>query len=191
LDVVARSTAPWQIEDQDAELARLAQGVAVPVIETGFVVGLLVAWAARKARRVGEHLDTATDSALDAGMDRLDTLVRAKLAGHPALRDLDEEVAATAADDPTSPSTAGDPEDRVAVPSGGAVSPLTSEQLELSLRAALGKDDEFAAHLAAALAAVRGAVPSEGPGAWTSMTAVVTGQGRVYQAGRDQHITER
>jgi hypothetical protein len=156
------------------------------VIEAGVVVGLMVAWAVRKARRVGQRLDATSDAALDAGVDRLDALVRSKLAGHPALRDLDEEAAAAPVDPP---STTGI-EVSGAAPEGG-VSELTREQLELSLRAALAKDEDFAAELAEAVAAVQGAEPAGGAPGGTSMTARASGRGRVYQAGRDQHINER
>jgi hypothetical protein len=121
-------------------------------------------------------------------------LVRSKLAGHPALRDLDEEAAA-AADSSTAadgPGAAPEGVDAAGVGEAAeAVSELTREQLVLSLRAAIAKDREFATQLAEALAAVQAAEAVDGPAGGTSMTATAFGQGRVYQAGRDQHIRDR
>jgi hypothetical protein len=58
-----------------------------------FVVGYLVAWVVRKARRVGERADAEVDLALDAGMDRLHGVVARKLGDDRALAQLESEAA--------------------------------------------------------------------------------------------------
>ena len=78
------------------------------VIEAGLAAGYVVAWALRKARRVGSRLDEEADGAIDASLDRLHEVVAARLGAHPALADLVEEAEA-----------AGD---------GGEVSDLTRQQ---------------------------------------------------------------
>jgi hypothetical protein len=91
------------------------------VIEAGIVAGYVIAWAVRKARRVGGRLDTETDAVIDASLDRLHEVVAAKLDGHPVLAELIEEAAA------------GD----------GEVGDLTRQQVELALTAAARKDESF------------------------------------------------
>jgi hypothetical protein len=164
-----------------------ATGDVMPVVEISVVIGLITAWAVRKARRAGGRLDETADAAVDAVTDRLDAAVRSKLAGHPALRDLDEEAGTDPADD--GESGRGDAD---AADSDGEVSDLTKEQLESSLRAAVTKDREFAEQLADLVAELQALTPQPGkPAGGVSMTAKASGHGRVYQAGRDQHIRER
>jgi hypothetical protein len=91
------------------------------VIEAGIVAGYVIAWAVRKARRVGGRLDTETDAVIDASLDRLHEVVAARLDGHPVLAELIEEAAA------------GD----------GEVGDLTRQQVELALTAAARKDESF------------------------------------------------
>ncbi len=154
----------------------------MPVVETSVVIGLIAAWAVRKARRAGGQLDGTADAAVDAVTGRLDALVRSKLAGHPALHDLDEE----AAGDPAGDRSAD------AVGAGGAVADLTMEQLELSLRAAVARDRGFAEQLASLVAELQELAPQDpATGGGVSMRAEASGHGRVYQAGRDQHIDGR
>ena len=50
-------------------------------IEAGVAVGYVIAWAVRKARRVGGRLDSEVDEVIDAGLDRLHEVVAAKLHG--------------------------------------------------------------------------------------------------------------
>lgn len=159
----------------------------MPVVEVSIVIGLIASWAVRKARRAGGRLDETADAAVDAVTDRLDELVRTKLAGHPALRDLDEEVKGAPAGD--GESSTGD----AAAAPGDAVSDLTKEQLESSLQAAIAKDRTFADQLAALVAELRALTPQPdgAPASGVSMTATAFGQGRVYQAARDQHIGGR
>lgn len=90
------------------------------VIEAGVVAGYVIAWAVRKARRVGGRLDAEADVVVDAGLDRLHEVVEAKLTGHPVLAELVEEAAA-----------------------GAEVSELTRQQVELALAAAARKDEAF------------------------------------------------
>lgn len=93
------------------------------VIEAGVVTGYVIAWAVRKARRIGGRLDVETDAAIDASLDRLHEVVEAKLRGYPVLAEL---VAETAADN-----------------GSGEVSDLTRQQIELAVQAAAQKDDAF------------------------------------------------
>ncbi|OHV27674.1 MULTISPECIES: hypothetical protein [Pseudofrankia] len=59
-------------------------------------VGVLFAWAVRKARRVGAQADAEVDRAVDAGMDRVHELVSRALGEDPALGRLQEEAQAGA-----------------------------------------------------------------------------------------------
>ena len=93
------------------------------VIEAGVVAGYVIAWAIRKARRVGGRLDEEADGVIDTGLDRLHEVVVAKLGGHPVLAELVEEA-----------ETAGD---------ASEVSDSTREQLVWALTAAARKDDAF------------------------------------------------
>jgi hypothetical protein len=90
------------------------------VIEAGVIAGYVIAWAVRKARRIGGGLDAEADAAIDAGLNRLHDVVADKLGGHPALTELEEEAA-------------GD----------GEVDELTRQQVELALTAAARKDKAF------------------------------------------------
>jgi hypothetical protein len=90
------------------------------VIEAGLITGYVIAWAVRKARRVGGRLDTEADAVIDAGLDRLHEVVAEKLAGHPVLAEMVDEAEA-----------------------GGQVSELTRQQVELALAAAAHKDEAF------------------------------------------------
>ncbi len=90
------------------------------VIEVGIAAGYVVAWAMRKARRVGGQLDAEADAVSDASLERLHEVVESKLGGHPVLAELVEEAAAD-----------------------GEVTDLTRQQLELAIAAAARKDDAF------------------------------------------------
>jgi hypothetical protein len=87
-------------------------------------VGLLVAWFARKAGRVGKRLDGITDEAIDASAAKLHDLVMAKLGTDPALAKLAAEAAET-----------GDAGDR------------TKARVQLALEEAVEEDAQFAAAL--------------------------------------------
>jgi hypothetical protein len=67
------------------------------VVEIALVTGYLVAWAVRKARRVGKAVDDDVDEVLDASLDRLHRLISAKLGDDPAMERLQVEAAATGA----------------------------------------------------------------------------------------------
>ena len=95
------------------------------------VVGYLIAWGVRKARRVGQRADAEVDQVLDAGMDRLHELVAGKLGGDPALTALERESAA------------------------GEVSPRTRQRVQLSLEDAAESDEGFRARLDEVLAQVQ------------------------------------
>jgi hypothetical protein len=120
------------------------------VIEAGMVVGYVIAWATRKAKRVGSRLDTEADEVIDASLDRLHEAVLAKLGGHPALAELVAEAGA-----------AGD---------AGEVDDLTREQVELALLVAARKDDLFGQKILDLVACLReaeqaaGSAVTAGPG---------------------------
>jgi hypothetical protein len=103
------------------------------VIETGLVVGYVIAWALRKGKRVAGRLDAEVDTALDTGLDQLHTLVADKLGADPALTDLQDEAT-----------------------SAGQVSDLTRQRMELSVQAAASRDETFAAAVTAWLSSCRG-----------------------------------
>lgn len=107
------------------------------------VVGYLVAWAVRKARRVAGRADAEVDTVLDAGMDRLHEVVAARLGTDPAL----EQAVAEAAS------------------AREAVSGRTRTRLRLALEEAVEQDAAFARTLEHAVAGVVGAAESAGPGA--------------------------
>jgi len=90
------------------------------VIETGLIVGYVIAWMVRKAKRAGGRLDAEVDTAMDAGLDKLHQVVAARLGADPALTEAQEEAAT------------------------GQVSELTRQRVELSIQAAAGKDPAFA-----------------------------------------------
>ncbi|MEU9247429.1 hypothetical protein [Streptomyces sp. NPDC048385] len=122
------------------------------VIEAGVVAGYVVAWAVRKARQASDRVDAEVDTVIDAGLDKLHTVVAAKLGAHPALDDLAEEAAAEE----------------------GQVSELTRQQVELAVTAAARKDDEFGRSVTDLVAQLRAAEKNGG-------TSVVTGAGsRVF-----------
>jgi hypothetical protein len=87
-------------------------------------VGLLIAWFARKAGRVGKKVDGLTDEVIDASAQKVRDLVMAKLGGDPALAKLAAEAAQT-----------GDAGDR------------TRSRVQLALEEAAEEDAEFAASL--------------------------------------------
>ena len=92
------------------------------------VGGFLVAWAVRKARRVGARLDEQVDQVLDAGLDRLGDVVAGRLADDPALVKLEQEAAA------------------------GQVQDRTQARVQLAVEQAVEDDAEFASALTPVLA---------------------------------------
>lgn len=131
------------------------------VIEAGLVAGYVIAWAARKARRVAGGLDSEVDVVIDAGLEKLHTAVAAKLGAHPALEDLADEAAT---DD-------------------GQVSELTRQQVELAVTAAAKKDDEFGRAVTELVAEIRAAEQASG-------VSVVAGAGATVFTG-DAHTEAR
>jgi hypothetical protein len=127
------------------------------VIEAGVVAGYVIAWAVRKARRTGGRLDAEADAVIDAGLDKLHTVVAAKLAGHPVLADLAEESALEAEQ----------------------VSELTRQQVELAITAAARKDEEFGQAVTALVAQLRATEQTGG-------SSVVAGAGSAVFIG-DAH----
>ena len=57
------------------------------------LVGYLIAWGMRKARRAGTRLDADVDEVMDAGLDRLHEMIAAKLGDDPAVAKLELEAA--------------------------------------------------------------------------------------------------
>jgi hypothetical protein len=58
-----------------------------------FAVRYLTTWAWRKARRIGGRIDPDLDADLHAGLERLQKVIAAELAGEPALSQLMFEAA--------------------------------------------------------------------------------------------------
>jgi hypothetical protein len=100
-------------------------------------VGMLIAWAVRKARRVGDGVDKEVDTVLDAGLDKLHTVIASKLGGDTALEKLRIEAGGT-----------GDVADR------------TRQRVQLALEDATEDDPAFANALDAAVQDVRAAEPA-------------------------------
>jgi hypothetical protein len=157
----------------------------VPVIEVGIVVGYLVSWAVQKARRTGRRLNETTDLAIDVCADRLDGLVRSKLRGHPALRELDEQASALAAQ-----SLPGAPLETDPRAWAERITELTRSQLVLAIESAIVKDPDFCNKLVESLSLLQDMSRQDVTSNMTIMHARVSGAGRVYQAGRDQNIKE-
>jgi hypothetical protein len=130
------------------------------VIEAGVAAGYLIAWAARKAKRVGGRLDAEADGVIDVSLDRLHEAVAAKLGEHPALAELVEQAGA-----------AGD---------ASEVDGLTREQVELALATEAGKDDLFGRQIADLIARVQAAgnMVAAGPG-----STVFTGNAEAKAGG--------
>lgn len=101
------------------------------------VVGMLITWAVRKARRVANGVDKEVDTVLDAGLDKLHTVVAGKLGGDTALEKLRIEAGDT-----------------------GDVAKRTRERVQLALEDAADDDPQFASALDAAVEDVRAAQPA-------------------------------
>lgn len=110
------------------------------MIEAGVVVGYVIAWAVRKARRVGGRLDVEADVVIDASLDRLHEVVEERLGSHPALAELVEEAE-----------------------EAGQVTDLTRQQVELALTAAARKDEAFGSAVTQLVAQLRQAERVSGP----------------------------
>ena len=128
------------------------------VIEAGVIAGYVIAWAVRKARRIGGRLDDEANAAIDAGLDQLHEVVAAKLGEHPVLAEVEEEAAA----------------------GGGEVSELTRQQVELALTAAARKDDAFGQAVTGLVAQLREAEQAAG-------RSVIAGAGSAVFTG-DAHV---
>lgn len=95
------------------------------------VVGYLIAWGVRKARRVGSAADTEVDRVLDAGLERLHGAVSEALGDDPALTALVTES------------------------TGGEVTGRTAQRVQLSLEAATEAHPELEPALAEIVDEVR------------------------------------
>jgi hypothetical protein len=131
------------------------------VIEAGVVAGYVIAWAVRKARRVGGRLDAEADAVINAGLDQLHEVVAAKLGGYPVLAELVEEAEAD-----------------------GQVSELTRQQVELALTAAARKDEAFGQAVTELVARLREAEQAAGRSvAAGAGSAVFTGDAHAQAEG--------
>ena len=128
-------------------------GLRFVVVEAGLAAGYVVAWALRKARRIGKRLDADADEVIDASLDRLHDVVEARLAGHPVLAELVEEAK-----------------------SAHEVSDLTCRRVELEIAAAADKDELFGVEVTALVDRLRKAEQASG-------RTVVAGAGSVVLAG--------
>jgi hypothetical protein len=106
------------------------------------VVGYVAAWAWRKARRVAGRADAEVDQALDTGMDRLHQLISSKLAGDPALAQLETEAGKNLEVE--------------------SVSARTRERVRLALEDAVEADEDFEARLTALVKQLRKVEESQG-----------------------------
>jgi hypothetical protein len=87
-------------------------------------IGLLIAWAVKKANRAGQRLDKIADEAIDLGLDRVHEVVVTKLGGDPALARLESEAAGS-----------------------GEVAERTQARVRLALEDAVADDPDFAERL--------------------------------------------
>ncbi|WP_433917378.1 hypothetical protein OIE50_50795 [Streptomyces canus] len=141
------------------------------VIEAGVVAGYVIAWALRKTRRVGSRLDAEVDATVDAGLERLHTLVAAKLGALPALDDVTEDAAGDAS--------------------------RVSEPLQLALTAAAHEDDNFARTVNELVTLLRAAEKAAGTQVVSGNARVFTGDAHpradgdgiaIGQVGGDIHM---
>lgn len=124
------------------------------------VVGFLVAWAVRKAGRVGQRLDAMSDEAIDAGLDRLHDLVGTKLGGDAALAKLETEVGDT-----------------------GEATTRTQARVRLALEDAAEEDPAFATALAAAVTELEAAGAGRGGASAKDHGVAIGGDVRADNAG--------
>jgi hypothetical protein len=110
------------------------------------VAGYLVAWAARKAARVGKRLDEEADGVIDAELDRLHEVVTEKLGLDPAIQKLDLEA-----------SQGQQPSDR------------TLRRVQDAVEEAAEEDPRFEALLGAALSSLERAQGNASPVAWIDL----------------------
>jgi hypothetical protein len=129
------------------------------MIEAGVVVGYVIAWAVRKARRAIGRLDSDVDAVVDVGLDRLHEIVTTRLANHPVMARLLGEAERAAMND-------------------GKVGEEIRQQLELALAATAREDEAFGqavAELANWLAETRQAASHVSP---HQPTVLLTGNAR-------------
>jgi hypothetical protein len=130
------------------------------VIEAGVVAGYVIAWAVRKARRVGGRLDAEADQVIDGTLDQLHEVVVAKLGRDPVLAELVKEA-----------DGAGD---------AGRVSDLTRQRVETEVAVAARDDDSFGRAVTVLVERLREAERAAGhPVAVGPGSAVFTGSARV------------
>jgi hypothetical protein len=95
-------------------------------------VGLLIAWAIKRANRVGARADEIAAEAIDVGLDRVHDIVVAKLGRDPSLARLEAEAR-----------------------DNGKVAERTRQRVRLALEDATTDDGEFAQRLREAVQKVK------------------------------------
>jgi hypothetical protein len=130
------------------------------------VVGYLVAYAWRKARRIAGRADAVVDQGLDAGMDRLHGMVAGRLGLDPAWQQLEAQAGS----------------DLEAV----AVSERTIERVRLALLDEVEKDPGFGTGLEELVARLQVLEEQSGTGV-TSVTA--SGERAIAIGGDNSGIT--
>ncbi|MEV7215371.1 hypothetical protein AB0O31_20030 [Kitasatospora cineracea] len=118
------------------------------VVETA--VACAVAWALRKARRVGQGADAEVDYVLDAAMDRVHQVVVERLGSDGDVARLEQEAEFACGQSP---------EQAERMLTGG----FTRHNIENALTEAVDTDSDFAAQLETAVTAYRNAVDSASP----------------------------
>ena len=121
--------------DGPSGFMRIWDGSMLPGLE--FAAGYLIAWASRKARRVGKQLDADADLVLDAELGRLHDLIAAKLGTDPALAKLQHQATA-----------------------GQQVTSLTRRRVQDAIEDAADSDLTFATDLTAVLATLARTAPA-------------------------------
>jgi hypothetical protein len=102
------------------------------------VAGYLVAYVVRKARRAAKGADAEVDRVIDAGLERLDTLVSCRLGEDPALKQLRQEAA------------------------GGTANQRTIQRVQLAVEDAVETDSVFEGELQQVLVELRAAGATPG-----------------------------
>jgi hypothetical protein len=97
-------------------------------------VGFLIVWMTKKIKRAAGRLDTEIDYAVDAGMDRLHTLIADKLGGDSAFAKLHAEIDAS-----------------------GVVTPRTRERVRLAIEDVAADDLDFGQQLDSLVEQIRSA----------------------------------
>lgn len=124
-----------------------------------FVVGYFAAWAARKARRVGERVDGKIDEVLDASVDRLAALLLDKLSAEPAIGQIQDEAAL------------------------GVENERTRQRVQLAIEDAAERDEQFSNALRSLVEQIRGHESAATPTTRVEIKATASGNARMPIVG--------